>query len=317
MTDSDKIEHFPLEILPEIQANPGGYRLLERVPFSDYDEESNYPVVLGPEAPDEKSLIILDTETTGLELDSAQIIELGMVKVKYSIHEARITRIVSVYDAFEQPEEPIPELITRITGIDNSMVEGRHFDEARVMKYFQDSPLVVAHNATMDRGFVEKRFSPLFASMNLRLPWACTVNDVDWHRLFPGIASRKQEYLLNQRGYFYDAHRAINDCLALLWLLHTTPGVMVSLLQNARRRNLALRVGAGGNTWNHRDAFRDFGYRYVRFRNAWEKICQDQNEVNRELEMLRGQMLIPDAQIQVSVLDAYTRYRDKLEALGR
>ena len=312
VSDNNSKEQFPLDVLPEIEANPAGYRLLERVPFSDLTEESNYPVVLGPEAPDEKSLIILDTETTGLELENSQIIELGMVKVKYSVHEARITRIVSVYDEFEQPEEPIPEMITRITGIDNAMVEGKRFSEARVMKFFQDNPLVVAHNAAMDRGFTEKRFGSLFGNMNLRLPWACSVNDVEWHKICPGIASRKQEYLLNSRGYFYEAHRAINDCLALLWLLHSTPGVMASLLGNARRKNLALRVTAAGNTWNFRDAFREFGYRYVRFRNAWEKICQDQNEVNRELEMLRTQFLIPDNQVQVAVLDAYTRYRDKL-----
>ena len=87
---------------------------------------------------------------------------------------------------------------------------------------------------------------------------------------------------------------------------------MVSLLGNARRKNLALRVTATGTTWNHRNAFKEFGYRYVRFRNVWEKICQDQNEVNRELEMLRTQLLIPDNQVQVAVQDAYTRYRDKL-----
>ncbi|MBQ7025812.1 MAG: 3'-5' exonuclease, partial [Peptococcaceae bacterium] len=57
------------------------------------------------------SFVCVDTETTGLD-DSAEIIEIGMVKVIDGIVADRYSQLI-------RPYRPIPEEITQLTGIDN------------------------------------------------------------------------------------------------------------------------------------------------------------------------------------------------------
>lgn len=49
------------------------------------------------------------------------------------------------------------------------------------------------------------------------MPWACSVEQVPWDQ--EGVEGRKLSYIAASLGYFYDAHRAIDDCLAALFLL--------------------------------------------------------------------------------------------------
>ena len=69
-----------------------------------------------------KSLIFLDVETTGLSAKRDRIIEIYMLKVAHNGD-------VSEYHSFINPERPIPEFITKLTGITeedvaNAPVEG-------------------------------------------------------------------------------------------------------------------------------------------------------------------------------------------------
>ena len=72
--------------------------------------------------------------------------------------------------------------------------------------------LIIAHNAGFDRCFLERRF-PLFVAK----PWACSMRQVPWAE--EGLGSTKLDYLLNRCGFFFDDHRAMADCRAVLHLL--------------------------------------------------------------------------------------------------
>ena len=47
--------------------------------------------------------------------------------------------------------------------------------------------------------------------------WACSINDIDW--MSRGFKNTKQELLCIWHGFYYDAHRAMNDVDALIHLL--------------------------------------------------------------------------------------------------
>ena len=94
------------------------------------------------------SFVCVDTETTGLD-DSAEIIEIGMVKVIDGIVADRYSQLI-------RPYRPIPEEITQLTGIDNDMVEHQpHWNdvEAAILDFIGDFTLV-AHNVSFDRGMM-------------------------------------------------------------------------------------------------------------------------------------------------------------------
>ena len=157
-------------------------------------------------------VILLDTETTGLDHRKDEVIELGMVKFGYT-PDGRIIEVRETFSAFNEPSEPIPAEITALTGITDEMVAGHRIDEVAVNAFVDDSVvLVIAHNSGFDRKFSE-RYWPVFE----RKAWACSATEVDWRQ--HGFDGAKLGYLLNGAGYFHQAHRAVDDCHALLEIL--------------------------------------------------------------------------------------------------
>ncbi len=109
------------------------------------------------------------------------------------------------------------------------MVKGQSIDWALIERSLKECDVIVCHNANFDRKFLEQ--SPI-RNFFLDKTFACTKNDVDWKRR--GYGANKLDYINWKLGYFYDAHRAINDCWATVNLLAQEDGALVELLENAK-----------------------------------------------------------------------------------
>jgi DNA polymerase-3 subunit epsilon len=158
--------------------------------------------------------LIIDVETTGLLLESDEVIQLAMLPFDYELESGLIIDIHH-HDAFEEMREPavgISEEASLITGIRDADVAGKTIDPNIVEELVGAADLVIAHNAQFDRPMVEKLL-PTFKTK----PWACSLTGVDWLR--EGFAAGKLDYLGMQFGWFYDGHRALADCEACLALL--------------------------------------------------------------------------------------------------
>jgi DNA polymerase-3 subunit epsilon len=104
--------------------------------------------------------ILIDVETTGLNTAQDEIIELAMVKFEY-LPDDRIAKITEIFSSFNEPSNPIPAEITELTGITDEMVTGHQIDPDAAWAFASDAVIVIAHNATFDRKFVE-RYWPIF-----------------------------------------------------------------------------------------------------------------------------------------------------------
>lgn len=95
--------------------------------------------------------VVFDIETTGLSPLSCKITEIGAVKVKND-------EVIDVFSTFVDPETHIPEQITSLTGIDDSMVAGAPTTEPAVRAFldFAGGRTLVAHNAPFDTSFIRK-----------------------------------------------------------------------------------------------------------------------------------------------------------------
>ena len=99
--------------------------------------------------------IVVDLETTGLG-PGAEITEIGAVRV-------RDGAVVDEFSSLVKPSRPIPPFITSLTGITPAMVSDAEPIGA-VLECFmewsglgaQDSPVLVAHNASFDVGFLRR-----------------------------------------------------------------------------------------------------------------------------------------------------------------
>ena len=180
-----------------------------------------------------RRVIVLDTETTGLDQSKECIIELAMLAVDVDTGTGLPVGPVQVYDGLEDPGKPIPKEVVAITGLTDADVAGQRLDAARIASMLEGVDVIVAHNAGFDRPFVEARL-PGFSL----IPWACSFADIDWKA--QGMGSAKLESLAHAQGWFYDAHRAEMDCHALLAVLAKPlplePGTGMARLLAARAR---------------------------------------------------------------------------------
>ena len=100
-------------------------------------------------------LIVLDTETTGLDVDSGhKIIEIGCIE----IIDRRITR--NSIHKYINPQRLIDEKAYEVHGISNDDLKDKPiFDDiiGEFMLYISDSPLII-HNAPFDLGFLKSEY---------------------------------------------------------------------------------------------------------------------------------------------------------------
>jgi len=150
-------------------------------------------------------------ETTGLDSRRDRIIELGMSRIEVDPQTGRAVRVVDEYQGLEDPGVPIDARphVSPASQMDGSR---KRLDEHRIAEIAQGAALAVAHNARFDRQFVEARIE-LFA----RLPWACSCFEIDWAA--EDRSSAKLSSLAMENGWFFDGHRALEDCHAVLAVL--------------------------------------------------------------------------------------------------
>ncbi len=250
--------------------------------------------------------IMIDVETTGLDTAVHEVIELGMVKFAY-LPDGTITRVIDAFTAFNEPAGPIPAEITALTGITDAMVAGQRIDEHAVTAFCADAVIVIAHNAAFDRKFAE-RYWPVFA----RKAWACSASQVDWRR--HGFDGSRLGYLLAGVGLFHQAHRAVDDCRALLEILAaplsgTGGSGLATLLERARRRTV--RVWAEQAPFELKHELKKRGYRWSDGTDgrprAWYTDI-DEADLAGEIAFLQTTVYLREVEPRVQPVSAFDRF---------
>ena len=281
----------------------GDYRIIKRFePVKRYHQGEGKGV---------KQAVYLDVETTGLDPDSDKVIELAMVPFEFD-SDGNIYRVLPEYNAFQDPGRPIPDNITRITGITDEMVAGQSIDLDRVKEMLSSTVLVIAHNARFDRPFMENLYDGF-----QDLWWACSMADINWSE--EGIESAKLEYLAYKYGFFYEGHRATIDCLAGLHILSQalpvshTPALK-ALLTSARRTEF--RLWAINAPFDMKDVLKKRGYRWSPGDDGGYKAWYSdiaEAELESELTYLETEIFKkPLAELPRKKINAQLRYSMRL-----
>ncbi len=150
------------------------------------------------------SYVVFDTETTGLNDLEDKIIEIGALK--YENNE-----LIAEFNYLINPEIPIPEIITKITGISNDMLTHEPTIETVLPKFLEfvgDLP-IICHNVPFDTGFINNNLRKL----NLNIMKNPTIDTVELAREFiPKAYNYKLETLKNYFHLNFGSHRSIEDC---------------------------------------------------------------------------------------------------------
>lgn len=287
--------------LQKAAAEPERFKLLEKVPFDfmpvSAAGQTFEKVVLNEMNVPEKrvrKLVVLDTETTGVD-NSAELIELAFCVCSYDVRTRTVLSIDCCFDAFSKAEKPLTKEITELTHITNEMLPSQKLVYDDFKEYLPEKCLVVAHNANFDRRILEKTYPYVLADLS----WADSMTEIDWRAR--GFSGKGLEMLLVQAGFWYDAHRAINDVLALLWLIVQT-GTLAELCNNASRVSLEVRLSV---SYAEKDQVKALGFRFRGEDKTWSRNFESMalwQETQKSLPKSAKTVL-------VQVLNSQTRFK--------
>lgn len=296
-----------IQLSPDLEAMAraldasGQYRVLRRL--------LQRTLVTTPDGSETRLGLFIDVETTGLDPTNDEIIELAMVPFTYSL-DGRIFEIRPSFQQLRQPERPIPAEVIALTGITNEMVAGRSIDAGIVTAVVSDADLVLAHNAAFDRRFAERFFASFAAK-----PWACSMTQVDW--LAEGFEGTKLPYLAMGAGFFYERHRASNDCIAAIELLAMTlprsgGPALAQLLDKARRPSW--RIWAENSPFEVKGTLKARGYRWSGDATSKPRtwyIDVDEDSKDAELSYLSNDVYGRPINLPVQQITAFERFSDR------
>ena len=290
-----------LEALAKALEDSGLYRVLRKI--------EPRRAAVAPDGFVVRRGLFVDVETTGLDPSKDEIIEIAMVPFSYTL-EGLVLDVGEPFQSLRQPSVPIPAEITRMTGIDDAMVAGHSVDPAAVASFASSAALVVAHNASFDRRFLER----LCDTFTIK-PWACSLSQVDWAA--EGFEGSKLTYLAAGLGLFYDRHRALGDCHAGIEVLARPLPIsggtaLAQLLTNARKP--MRRIWAENSPFELKDSLKARGYRWNPDGNGSPKgwyVDVVQDDLDAELGFLQTEIYQCEIDLLTKEITAFDRFSDR------
>ncbi len=176
----------------------------------------------------EDEYVIVDTETTGLELKSCELIEIAAARV-------RGTEVLDRFQTYIKPSCSIPQFIEELTGISDADVESAPSSEEALSlfrEFVKGSP-IIAHNVSFDRKFLNSAKG----GGNLSDTW---IDSLALSRIaLPRLSSHSLSNLAQAFHCAPVTHRAMDDVDALIgvWrvilvgLSHLPSGALMKLAQ--------------------------------------------------------------------------------------
>jgi DNA polymerase-3 subunit epsilon len=160
-----------------------------------------------------KDMVILDIETTGLDPDFDEIIEIGAIKIKNN-------KVIDNFSHLVKPDALINKFISNLTGITNAMLKNKDKINTVLPLFmkFINKNLLVGHNVNFDINFIYDKLE------KLRMK-PLSNNFIDTLRLSRQIHKELNHHRLVDMAEYYKIsldghHRAYHDCLIILSLLN-------------------------------------------------------------------------------------------------
>ncbi len=198
-----------------------------------------------------ESVLILDTETTGLDENNDEVIEIGCilfhVPTKSVLSQLSFLLPVQINDA-----QHINGIPVEVSNVSQPWTEGMDL----LLKLVDSCDLIVAHNAAFDKKWFGKGNLP-----NLNKNWLCSLEDINWS-FKKNLKSRPSvtDLALSFNIPVWNLHRALSDCyyisevfkkienLENLLLKATEPKYLYKAIVSYEDRSLAKNAGFRWNS---------------------------------------------------------------------
>ena len=198
-----------------------------------------------------EKVLIIDTETTGLDENKDEVIEIGCILFHVSSRSV-LSQVSFLLPVRTNEAEYVNGISAEVTNIDQPWQDGLNF----FLKLVDYSDLIVAHNVEFDRKWFGKGRLP-----KLEKNWICSLEDINWS-FQKSLKSRPSvtDLALSFSIPVWNLHRALSDCFYIsevfkkchnleeLLLKATEPRFLYKALVSYEERYLAKNAGFRWNT---------------------------------------------------------------------
>ena len=197
------------------------------------------------------NVLILDTETTGLDETKDEVIEIG--GILFDIQSKSILSQVSfLLPVNSNPAEHINQISAEVSNLSQPSLEAMNY----FLKLVDHCDFIIAHNAEFDKKWFGKGKLP---KLNKR--WICSLEDINWSfkknlKTKPSVSSLALAFGIP----VWNLHRALSDCYYLsevfkrcenleeIFLNALKPRYLYKALVSYEERSLAKNAGFRWNT---------------------------------------------------------------------
>ena len=157
--------------------------------------------------------IVFDLETTGFNYNTDSILSCSAIRWEYKNGKLERT---AVLDQFINPERPIPNIITKITGITNASVENCPTEAEAfkiIKKFFEGEVIIGGYNS---RSFDQKFLSSMYIRQGHLFEPYLDVDGLLLAKELLNVPSHKLGYIAEYFKVDNDLtfHRSIDDVIA-------------------------------------------------------------------------------------------------------
>ena len=217
-----------------------------------------------------EQVLIIDTETTDLEPENGQVVEVGAIL--YSLrHQTTIQQSSVLLPAKDNPAENINRIKSAALATLSPSVT--KLGMTTILQMARMADVIAAHNADFDRKWFGSTASNGTFLPNLLgidgtpLQWVCTCTDFEWPNQTRSGQSLVELALAHGIGV-YANHRALTDCQLLAALFDRMENLQ-TMFERALRpkaRFVAL------VSYDNRELAKQAGFKWFSDRKAWERV---------------------------------------------